>query len=318
MQNLTLHNTKNNSIITKLKKEVHENGPLYILSIPGIIALLLFSYFPMFGLVIVFKAYNYKDGILGSRWVGFKNFEFFFSNIEDAWRATSNTLILNALYIVIGTIVAVAMAIMINEIGNGWVKKFTQSIMFFPYFISWVALGSILYMFLDDKGVINSFLQTIGLSPVSWNMEPIYWKPILVLSYIWKNTGYTSIIYFAAITGFDTSYYEAAEVDGASRMQQIFNITIPLLKPTIIIMFLLSIGRILNGDLGMIIGLTNLNPLLLPATDIIETYVYRSAVKVGEFEMASAVALYQSIFGFLLVIFANWFVGRYDKEYKLF
>ncbi len=311
-------NVRRKTVLEKMKGELRENGALFILALPGIIALLMFNYLPMFGLVIVFKAYNFKDGILGSPWVGLKNFEFFFSDIGNAWRATSNTIILNVFYIVIGTIVAVAVAVMVNELKNERFKKTSQSIMFFPYFLSWVALGSILYMFLDDKGILNSVLQTFGLSPVSWNLEPRYWKPILVLCYLWKNTGYTSIVYFAALTGFDPALYEAAGMDGASRTQQIFKITIPLLLPTIVTMFLLSIGRILNGDLGMIMGLTNLNPLLLPATDIIETYVYRSAIKGGQFEMASAVALYQSVFGFVLVLFSNWIAGRFDKEYKLF
>lgn len=315
--NVSTQNREVNPIY-KLKKELKEHGALYLLSAPGIISLILFSYFPMLGLVIVFKAYNFKDGIFGSPWVGFKNFKFFFSDIEAALTATYNTVILNALYIVVGTIIAVAIAIMINEISSNFIKKVSQSIMFFPYFISWVALGSILFMFLDDNGVLNRMLTLFSIDPIMWNQDPIYWKPILVFCYIWKNSGYTSIIYFASITGFDPAYYEAATVDGATRVQQIFKITIPLLKPTIIIMFLLAVGKILNGDLGMIMGLTNLNPLILSSTDIIETYVYRSAIKGGQFEMASAVALYQSVFGFLLVIFANWVAGKADKEYKLF
>ncbi|MGI6570338.1 MAG: ABC transporter permease [Caldicoprobacterales bacterium] len=305
-------------VFRRLRKEIGEHGPLYLLSLPGIITLILFGYMPMFGLVIVFKAYNYRDGIFGSPWVGFENFKFFFSDFNIAWRATANTIILNSMYIVFGTIFAVALAIMLNEIGSKWFRKITQSFMLLPHLISWVALGSIMFMFLNTNGIINDVLKIFGIDPVSWYLEPKYWRVILVISYIWKSTGYSSIIYFAALTGFDPALYEAAVVDGATRIQQIFRITIPLLKPTVIIMFLLSIGRILNGDLGMMMALTNLNPLLLPTTEIIETYVYRSAIQSGQFEMASAVALYQSVFGFLLVLTSNRIVGKVDKEYRLF
>lgn len=305
-------------IATKIKNEIQHHGPLYLLSLPGIIALILFGYMPMFGLVIVFKAYNFKDGIFGSPWVGLKNFEFFFSDIETAWRATSNTIILNMLYIVLGTVFSVTIAIMLNEVRSKFFRRISQSVILLPYLISWVALGSIMFMFLNTNGLINDFIKAFGFSPVSWYREPKYWKSILVLSNIWKNTGYSSIIYFAALTGFDPSFYEAATIDGASRLQKIFKITVPLLKPTIIIMFLLSIGKILNGDLGMMMALTNLNPLLLPSTDIIETYVYRSAIQNGQFEMASAVALYQSVFGFILILVTNKIVGKIDNDFRLF
>lgn len=297
---------------------MRDYGALYLLAVPGILALLLFNYFPMAGLVMVFKSYNFQDGIFGSPWVGFQNFRYFFANFSDAWRATSNTIILNVCFIVLGTFFAVAMAIMMNEIGNKHIKKVSQSIMFFPYFISWVALGSIFQLFLSDNGILNNILTSLSLQPVSWYTTPGVWKPILVIANLIKVTGYNSIIYFAALAGFDTSYYEAAQIDGASRMKQITAITIPLLKPTIVIMFLLSIGRILNGDLGMIMGMTNRNPLLFSSTDIIETYVFRSVIQKGQFEVASAVTLYQSVFGFLLVIFSNWVAGKFEKDYQLF
>lgn len=301
-----------------IKKELHEHGALYLLALPGVIALVLFSYMPMAGLVMVFKSYNYADGIFGSPWVGLRNFRFFFADMANAFRATTNTIILNVCYIVIGTVFSVAMAIMMNEIRHKHVRKITQSVMFFPFFISWVALGSIFHLFLDNNGIFNDILAVFSIEPVSWYVEPDRWRPIMVFAHLLKTTGYNSIIYFAALTGFDPQYYEAAQIDGASRMRQIWSITIPLLRPTIIILFLLSIGKILNGDLNMVMGLTSLNPLLLPTTDIIESYVYRSVLRNGQFEMASAITLYQSIFGFVLVLFSNWLVGRFDKDYKLF
>lgn len=300
-------------------KSLRDQWPLYVLSMPGLIALLLFSYLPMAGLYIVFERYTYQGGLFGSEFVGLKNFEFFFSNMENALRATRNTIVVNFFNIVLITVVAVGLAVMMNEIRNKWFKKITQSLMFFPHFISWVVVGTIAITFLDEKkGFINGMMSSLGLDPVLWYSNPWLWWPLLVFFSIWKAAGFNSIIYFAAITGFDPSYYEAATVDGASKWQQITKITIPLLMPTIIILFLLAVGGILAGDITQILGLTNLNPMLLETTDNISTFVYRTALQNGQFESASAVQLYQSIVGFMLVMFSNWIVKRYDKEYALF
>lgn len=306
------------STFRKIIRELRANGALYILALPGVISLILFSYLPMAGLVIVFKAYNFQDGIFGSPWVGFQNFRFLVADFPNAWRATSNTVILNVLFIFFGTLFAVLIAIIMNEIGCQWVRKLSQSVMFFPYFLSWVAMGSIFQMFLNDDGILNDILSLFSIGPVSWYSTPGAWRPILVIVNLIKNTGYNSIIYFAALTGFDTSYYEAAEIDGASRFKRIIYITIPLLMPSIMIMFMLSIGRILSGDLSMIFGMTNRNPMLFSTTEIIDTYVYRSVLQNGKFEIGSAVTLYQSVFGFLLVLLSNWLVGKFEKDYRLF
>jgi putative aldouronate transport system permease protein len=273
----------------------------------------------MTGLVIIFKNYNFKDGIFGSPWVGFKNFEFFFSNFDKAWRATQNTIILNMCYTIFGTVAAVALAIMFNEVRHKKYLKVTQSLSIMPYFLSWVVAGGILRALLNyDSGSINNLLVSIGLERIDFYNDPRPWRIILTLCDIWKGAGYSAIIYFSTISGFDTSLYESAEVDGASLWQKIRFITLPLLKPTIIILFLLSIGKILSGNLTMMMSLTNLTPMLLKTTDIIDTYVYRSVIGMGDFVMGSAVGLYQSVFGFILVIFSNWLVGRFDKDYQLF
>lgn len=292
---------------------------LWLLALPGIILTLMFSYIPMTGLVIIFKDYNFTDGIFGSPWVGFQNFEFFFANFANAWRATKNTIILNLLYTLCGTIVSVALAVMFNEIRSKKYLKTTQSLSIMPYFISWVVAGGILRALLNyDGGAINNLLVALGMDRVDFYNDPKYWRIILTLCNIWKSAGYNGIIYFSTIAGFDTSLYESAQVDGANLWQRIRYITVPLLKPTIIIMFLLSIGKIMSGDLTMMMSITNLSPMLLETTDIIDTYVYRSVIGVGDFVMGSAVGLYQSIFGFVLVLFSNWLVGRFDKDYKLF
>ena len=303
----------------KLYLHFRKFGSLWILALPAIILILLFSYIPMAGLVIVFKKYNFSDGIFGSPWVGLENFKFFFDNFSTAWRATRNTIILNTLNIVFGTTASVALSIMFNEVRNKKFLKITQSLSIIPYFLSWVIAGGILTAILDyDGGTINTVLTHLGFGKVDFYNESKYWRGILTSANIWKGAGYSAIIYFATITGFDTSYYESAEVDGATMWQKIRFITIPMLKPTIIILFLLSIGRMLSGDLTMMMALTNLSPMLMDTTDIIDTFVYRSVMGVGDFTLGSAIGLYQSVFGFILVLFSNWLAGRFDKDYQLF
>ena len=303
----------------RFRKSLRKDSSLYLLALPGIIILILFAYLPMSGLILVFKNYNFNDGIFGSPWAGFANFEFFFSSMEDALRATRNTVMLNALYMLTGTFFSVAIAIILNELRSKWFIKVTQSVMFFPYFISWIIIGAILFSLLDyDKGILNQLFQALGLAQMDWYSSPWLFVVILVLANIWKSAGYGAIIYYAVLQGVDTSYYEAARIDGASRWQIITKITVPMLIPSIILMTLLGIGGMLKGDLSMIMGVTFLNPLLLPTTDIIDVYVYRTAIRSGEFGFASAITLYQSVFGFILVLVANKLAGWYDKDSKLF
>ena len=280
---------------------------------------ILFCYLPMAGLYVVFERYTFQGGLFGSEFVGLDNFKFFFRNIDNALRATRNTLIINGFNIVLGTIINVGLAIAINEIGSKWYRKLTQSLMLFPHFISWIVVGMIsLALFDESKGLFNQALVHLGMHSVNWYSSAKVWWPILILTSIWKGAGYGSIVYFCALTGFDQSLYEAAEIDGAGRWKRITKITLPLLKPTVIIMFLLSIGGILFGSVDQIMGMTNLNPLLLETTDTIATFVYRSAIMNGQFESASAITLYQSLFGFLLVMGANALVKKVDPEYALF
>ena len=304
----------------KRKHTFKQDLPLYLMALPGVLVLIAFAYVPMAGLVLVFKDYNYKGGIFGSKWADplFKNFSFFFDNMDTALRATRNTIGLNILFFIFGTIFAVAIAIMLSEIRNKRFIKVSQSVMFFPYFISWMVMGAILNAILStDVGLVANSLKNIGIN-FDFYSSPKAWVVILVLVVIWQSTGYNSVIYYGTLTGFDTAIYEAAQVDGATKWQQIKKITLPLLRPTITIMFLLSVGNMLKGNLGMMIGLTNLNPLLLPVTDVIDVYVYRSGVRNGDMAFASAISLYQSIIGFILVVISNKLAGWYDKESTLF
>ncbi len=299
--------------------KIKKNLFFYLLPIPGIVCLILFNYLPMAGLYIVFERYTFQGGLFGSEFVGLKNFQFFFQNMDNALRATRNTLVINGCNIVFGTVVNVGIAIALNEINNKRYRKITQSAMLFPHFISWIVVGMVaLTLFDENKGIINQCLMGMGLDSVNWYSNASLWWPILILTSIWKGCGYGAIVYYCALTGFDQSLYEAAEIDGASRGQRIWRITLPLLKPTIIIMFLLNVGGILFGSVDQIMGMTNLNPLLLKTTDTIATFVYRSAILNGQFESASAITLYQSIFGFLLVMIANGIVKKVDPDYALF
>lgn len=308
-------------VLKRRKGSFKKDWPLYLLSLPGVISLLLFSYFPMTGILLVFKDYNFKGGIFGSPWAKpiFKNFIYFFNNRSTALRSTGLTVMYNLLFFAVGTFFAVLIAIMLDEIRSRTFIKVSQSMMFIPYFISWMVIGAILYALLNSEtGLFNQVIFQLTGETYDFYSHPAIWILIITVVNTWQSCGYTSIIYYATLTGFDSSLYEAAKVDGATKGQCIRKITLPLLKPTIIIMFLLSVGNLLRGNLNMIIGLTNLNPVLFPTTDLIDVFVYRSGVRNGEMAFASAISLYQSIFGFLFVIIANKIAGKFDKESTLF
>ena len=305
----------------KHRCKIRQQWPLYIMALPGVAALIAFSYLPMAGIVLVFKQYNFKQGIFGSPWVEpiYKNFKFFFNNLSTAMRSTRLTVMYNILFFIVGTIMAVAIAVMPGEITNKLFIKVSQSLMFLPYFISWMVIGAILYALLNaETGMVNQIVRHFGGEGYDYYAKPGAWIPILVIVNTWQSCGYNSIIYYGVISGIDSSLYEAAKVDGASKWQCIRKITLPLLKPTVVVLFLLSVGNMLKGNLNMIIGLTNLNPVLLSTTDLIDVYVYRSGVRNGEMAFASAISLYQSVFGLILVVISNKIAGKVDPESTLF
>lgn len=301
-----------------LIREISRNRSLYTLALPGLLFLLIFAYTPMFGHLIAFKKFNAIKGFWKSEWVGFKNFEFFFSTGE--WlKVTWNTVFLNGLFIVFGLGLAVVMAILLNEIRIVLMKRIAQTVIFMPYFISWMVVSLMVYSLLNTKdGLLNRTLTSLGLDSVSWYNSPEYWPTILSLVYVWKMSGYFSIIFLAAITGISSEYYESARIDGATRVQQITRITLPLIRPTIIVLTLLAIGRIFYGDFAMIYGIVGDNAVLFPTTDVIDTYSYRALRQLGDFGMSSAVALYQSVMGVIAIVAFNWLVKRIDKESGLF
>ncbi|MEC0373157.1 ABC transporter permease subunit [Paenibacillus chibensis] len=273
--------------------------------VPALIVLIMFSYIPFAGIWMAFTDFNVVDGVFGSKFVGLDNFKYFFSANSMGWKVTYNTLYINFFGLILGIIVPVSIAIMINEIRSKTYKKIAQSMMFFPYFISWVVVGAILYgIFSTDVGVANQILKFFGAEPVSWYSEPKYWKWIIILANVWKWSGYSSIIYIAAMANFDASLYEAAKVDGANKLQRILHLTVPMLKPTIIVLSLLNIGRIFYGDFGMIYGIVGNNPVLIDEVTVIDTYVYQSMRTLG-FSYATAIGLFQSLMGLILITAAN-------------
>jgi putative aldouronate transport system permease protein len=300
------------------RRTLRKNAPFLLMLAPGLILVLLFAYLPMFGIVIAFKNYRAVDGILGSAWIGLKNFEFLFRS-PVLERITRNTLTLNALFIVTGTIGSIVLALMLNEIRSRIAIKAYQTVLFFPFFISWVIVGYFSFALLNaDTGLVNGMLKTFGLKPITWYSSPQYWPTILTLTKLWKGVGYGSVIYLAAMLAINHEYYEAAMLDGASKLQQIRYITLPFLVPIMVITTLLAIGGIFTADFGMFFYVTRDSTLLYPTTDVIDTYVVRALRVNADIGMASATGLYQSFVGFVLVLFSNWLVKRIDPDRSLF
>lgn len=300
------------------RRNMQTNLTLSLMALPGVVMLLVFAYLPMVGLVIAFKDYRFADGIWGSAWVGFDNFRFLFGT-DTAWRITRNTLLMNGLFIATGTVASLAIALLMNEVYTSWLSKYYQTMLFFPYFISWVIVSYFVFGFLNDgTGIANQALAAIGLDPVPWYREPGYWPAILTAANLWNGVGFGSIVYLAGMLGIDTSYYEAAKIDGATKWQQIRFITLPLILPLIIILVLLAIGRIFNADFGLFFFVPRDNPMLYATTDVIDTFVYRSLVQLGNISMAAAAGFYQSVVGFVLVVLANWLVRRVNPDNSLF
>lgn len=292
---------------------------LLLMLLPGVLFLLVNNYLPMFGIIIAFKNINYVDGILGSPWVGLDNFRFLFAT-SDAWIITRNTVLYNFVFIILNLVIAVSIAIALNELKNKLAAKFYQSIMFFPYFLSMVVVSYLVFAFLNvEYGFINKgILALFGLDELNWYSEPKYWPFILPLINLWKGVGYGCVIYLAAIIGIDNEYYEAALIDGASKWKQILHITIPLIRPVIIITTILAIGGIFRSDFGLFYQTTLNSGALYPTTLVIDTYVYNALINMGNLGMSAAAGLYQSVVGFFLVLGSNWIVRKVDKDQAVF
>lgn len=303
------------SRITKIKRWL----PLFLMMLPGTIYLIINNYLPMFGLIIAFKKVDFSKGILASNWAGLSNFKFLFTT-KDAFIITRNTLLYNFTFIIINTVLGIIFAIFICDIVNKKAKKVYQSAILFPFLMSMVVVGYIVFAFFSMKnGIVNkTILPMLGIEDIFWYNEPKYWPPILVFVNTWKGVGYGCLIYISSINGIDPSYYEASQLDGASKWKQIKYITLPSLTPSIITLTLLSVGRIFYSDFGLFYQVPRNSGMLYSTTNVIDTYVYRGLMELGNVGMSSAAGFYQSIVGFVLVLVANFVVGRISKENALF
>lgn len=298
--------------------EIKKNKALYLMMIPGLLLVIIFSYIPMAGITVAFRDGRSVSGYFTGKWVGLENFKFFFAS-QDALRITKNTVVMNFWFITTGTVGAVVCALLLNELKNRKLVKMYQTVMFMPYFLSWVIVGYVSYAFLSvENGFINSILKSLGKTPVEWYGNPNYWPPILIIVNLIKNIGYNTVVYFAGIIGIDQSLYEAAEIDGANKFQQIIHITVPLITPLISILVLLSIGKIFYADFGLFYYIPRETGVLFPKTDVIDTYVFRALKQLGNVGMSSAIGLFQSIVGFILVLSSNYAAKKINPENALF
>jgi putative aldouronate transport system permease protein len=301
-----------------LVRDLKSNRVYLLLLVPAIMYVIIFNYLPMGGAIIAFKNYNYSAGIFGSAWVGLKNFRFLIIS-NKLWTLTRNTLAYNFAFIVIGMFLEVMFAVIINEMRCRWFKKTFQSFMFLPFFVSWVVAVSVIQTLLDyDTGLISRMVESLG-----GNMTNIYttaapWPYLLVFFRMWKGVGYGTIIYLSAVTSIDQQMYEAADIDGANSWQKVFKITIPNLIPTMIIMFLLSVGQIFRGDFGMFFQLIGNNGVLLETADILDLYVYRALSSGTNLGMSAAAGLYQSVLCFATIMTVNFIVKKIQPDYTLF
>ncbi len=289
-----------NASLTFFQK-VKKYRVLLLMCLPAVLFFLAFSYAPLPGIWVAFVKYNYRDGIFGSKFIGLDNFEFLATS-GKLLSLTKNTILYNLAFIILGNFLAVFVAILLNEMRSKWFKKVSQTIMFLPYFISQVLVGILVFNLLNyDTGFVNGILTNLGLERWQPYSDPNVWPPIMIIVYLWQQTGYNSVVYFAAIMGIDGEMMEAAKVDGANGFQRIRYIILPSLKPTIVILLLFALGGIVKGNFGLFYNIVGTNPILYNTTDIIETYVYRATMTDFNFSTASAVGLYQSVIGFIIV-----------------
>lgn len=305
--------------VSAFRRQLKKYKWLLLMTLPGVIYLFINNYIPMYGVILAFKNYNYVDGIWGSEWAGLDNFKFLF-NSQDAYVITRNTFLYNFVFIVLNLVLAVLAALLINEIRDKVITRFYQSTFLLPHIISMVVVAYLVYSFLNvESGLVNRLIaKWFGAEAVSWYGEPRYWPYILVIVNAWKNVGYLSVIYFAAIIGIDKEYYEAATIDGASKWKQMTRITIPLITPVLTTMTLLAVSGILRSDFGLFYQVPMNTGALIPTTNTIDTFVYRAMTQSGDIGMSSAAGFYQSVVCFVLILAANAAVRRINKRDALF
>lgn len=308
-----------NNLLTKKSRKIRKNMLLlYLMVLPGVAYIFINNYLPLPGLVIAFKRFNYSKGIWQSDWCGFKNFTYLFKT-NEALKIAKNTLLYNLAFIFFGNFLAVVIAIMLTYVRSQFSKNVYQTVILIPYLISITVVSFIVYAFLGQQsGYLNTVLQNMGKNGISWYTQAGYWPYILIFVYLWKNFGYTSILYYATAIGIDSTLYEAAMLDGAGRFRQILHVTLPGLKKTIIIMVLLQVGKVFYSDFGLFYQVPMRSGLIASTTDTIDVFVYRSLSQLNDIGRASAAGFLQSVLGFILILIVNAIVKKIDEESALF
>ena len=296
-----------------------EDLPLYIMAAPTLLFLVIFCYIPMVGIVIAFQNFNVTKGIFGSDFVGFQNFEFLFST-TDAFVITRNTILYNVVFILVNLVISVGLALMLNEIYSRRAAKLLQTVYMMPYFLSWAVVAILATAFLDrSNGFVNQVIRMAGGEGlINWYQRPEIWPGLLIFVNAWKGVGYQTVLYLAVISGISQEYYEAAVLDGASRLQQAHYITIPHLRFVITISLIMSVGNIFRGDFGLFYTVHNNSGALYSVTDVIDTYIYRGLTNMGNLGMSTAAGLYQSVVGFILILIVNQVVRKLDPDSAMF
>lgn len=301
-----------------LLEEIRRNWILFLFLVPCFVFFLINNYLPMVGVYFAFTQFNFRDHLFASPFVGFKNFEFLFRS--EILHLTQNTILYNLVFIIVGNVLQVFFAILISYVANKKLRKLSQTLIFMPYFVSYVILRVLVFnLFEYEVGLINNFLSSLGMAKVDFYNTPSYWPFLITVFYLWKNVGYGMVVYLATITGISSEYYEAAQIDGADIYQQIRYITVPLLKPTFIILLLYALGGIMKGQFELFYQLVGTNGTLFNATDIFDTYVYRiTTTQPLSMGLGTAAGLFQSLFGFVIIMVTNFIIKRKNPEYALF
>lgn len=293
--------------------------PIYVMILPGFLYMILNNYLPMFGMVIAFKDLDFRKGIWASDWAGFENFKYLFAS-RDAVNMLRNTLGYNVLFIILGIVFGVFCAIMLNEITRKVHLKIFQTLILIPYLLSYVIVNYLVYAYLSpDTGLINhSILASFGIAPISWYTEAKYWPFILTFVNVWKSIGFGTVLYYSTLIGISSEYYEAAALDGATKWQQIRTITLPLLKPTVVTLFILNVGRIFNSDFGLFYQVTRNSGMLYDTTRTIDVYVYNALMNNNDYAMSSAASVFQSVVGCVTLLVCNAIIRKIQPEDSLF
>jgi len=297
---------------SSLLGEMRRDKYLYLLILPGLLYFLIFKYYPMWGIVIAFQDYSPYAGIWNSSWIGFDHFERFFTN-PSFYLLFRNTMMISLLNLVFFFPLPILLALTMNEVRNGIFKRVIQSVVYLPHFLSWVIIAGITFLLLSQSsGIVNLILEFFGLPKIAFLTNENYFWGLLTAQNIWKESGWGTIIFLAAITGIDPQLYEAAKMDGASRIRQIWHVTLPGIRNVIVILLILRLGHIMDVGFEQVFLMTN--GAVANVADVFETYVYRNGIQQGQFSYTTAVGLFKSVIGLALVVFTNWLAKRFGQE----